>query len=144
MQWKTLDRYYALNHFPWRADGSLQKAFRLAVPAGAEDASYLVVPGDGSPDSGQDLYLRFRTTPGGLEEFLTSLGETTGHLAAGDVVLGQDDIDSVGLSWRIGSGGRWAGLYAGIPERGETVGTALPTADENEVAAPLVYAHVTV
>ncbi|MFF7475006.1 hypothetical protein [Streptomyces sp. NPDC008092] len=123
---------------------ALRKTFRLAVPAGARQASYLVVPGDGSADSGQDVYLRFRTTAAGLEEFLTSLDSTTGDLAAGDAVLDQDDIDSVGLPWRIGTGGHLAGLYADIPERGDTVGTALVTVDESEAAAPLVYAHVTV
>ena len=123
---------------------ALQKTFRLAVPAGARDTSYLVVPGDGSADSGQGLYLRFRTTPEGLEEFLTSLGETTGDLAAGNVVLEQDDIDSVDLPWKIGTKGRLAGLYADIPEQGDSAGAAQVTVDETDAAAPLVYAHVTV
>ncbi|WP_329280328.1 hypothetical protein [Streptomyces sp. NBC_01451] len=123
---------------------ALQKTFRLAVPAGARDASYLVVPGDGSAESSQDLYLRFRTTPAGLKGFLTSLDKTTGDLTADDAVLDQDDIDSVELPWKIGTKGHLAGLYADIPEQGDTVGTALLTVDESKVAAPLVYAHVTV
>lgn len=122
----------------------LQKTFRLAVPAGARDASYLVVPGDGSAESGQDLYLRFRTAPAGLKEFLASLDKSTGDLTADDVVLDQDDIDSVELPWKIGTKGYLAGLYADIPEQDDTVGTALLTVDESEVAALLVYAHVTV
>ncbi|MEU6200252.1 hypothetical protein [Streptomyces sp. NPDC047061] len=124
---------------------ALQKTFRTAVPAAARDASYLVVPGDGSADSGQDIYLRFRTTPAGLKEFLTSLHKTTGDLAAGDAVLDQDDIDSVGLPWKIEAKGHHiAGLYADIPEPGDTVGTGLVTVDETDTSAPLVYAHVTV
>lgn len=121
---------------------ALQKAFRLAVPAGARDASYLVVPGDGSTDSGQDLYLRFRTTSDGLKEFVTSLGRTTGDLTTGKAGLDQDDIDSVGLPWTIGAEGRLTGLYADIPEQGGTTGTALLTVDGTDAAAPLVYAHV--
>ncbi|WP_369221522.1 hypothetical protein AB5J52_06685 [Streptomyces sp. R39] len=124
---------------------ALQKTFRLAVPAAARDASYLMVPGDGSAESGQDLYLRFRTTPAGLKEFVTSLGRTTGDLAAGDAVLDQDDIDSVGLPWKIEAKGHHiAGVYADIPEPGDTVGTGLVTVDETDASAPLVYAHVTV
>ncbi|NEC88775.1 hypothetical protein [Streptomyces sp. SID12501] len=123
---------------------ALQKTFRLAVPAGAREASYLVVPGDGSAESSQDLYLRFRTTAAGLKGFLTSLDKTTGDLTADDAVLDQDDIDSVDLPWKIGSKGHLAGLYADIPEQSDTVGTALLTVDESEVAKPLVYAHVTV
>ncbi|MFD4600880.1 hypothetical protein ACFWPQ_23000 [Streptomyces sp. NPDC058464] len=124
---------------------ALQKTFRIAVPAGARDASYLVVPGDGSAESGQDIYLRFRTTPAGLKEFVTSLGKTTGDLAAGDAVLDQDDIDSVGLPWKTEAKGHHiAGLYADIPEPGDTVGTGLVTVDETDASAPLVYAHVTV
>lgn len=122
----------------------LRKTFRLAVPVGARQASYLVVPGDGSADSGQDIYLRFRTTPAGLETFLAALHKATEDLAAGDAVLDQDDIDSVGLPWRIGAEGHLAGLYADLPERGDQAGSALLTVDESEVAAPLVYAHVTV
>ncbi|MEU6351987.1 hypothetical protein ABZ896_22020 [Streptomyces sp. NPDC047072] len=125
-------------------DAALQRAFRLAVPAGAGDASYLVMPGDDSAEGGQDLYLRFRTTPAGLKEFLTSLGKTTGDLGAGDVVLEQDDIDSVGLRWKIATEGHLAGLYADIPEQGDRAGAARVTVDESEVAAPLVYAHMTV
>ena len=123
---------------------ALQRTFRLAVPAGARDASYLVVPGDGSADSGQDVYLRFRTTPAGLKEFVTSLGRTTGDLTTGNAGLDQDDIDSVGLPWKIAAGGRLVGLYADIPEQGDTTGTALLTVDETAASAPLVYAHVTV
>ncbi|MEU0411209.1 hypothetical protein ABZ307_25790 [Streptomyces griseorubiginosus] len=122
---------------------ALQKTFRLAVPAGARDASYLVVPGDGSAESGQDLYLRFRTTPEGLKEFLTSLHKTTGDLTAGDAVLDQDDIDAVELPWKIKTKGRLAGLYVDLPEQGDEAGSALLTVDETEGAAPLVYAHVT-
>ncbi|MEU9404995.1 hypothetical protein AB0E08_04695 [Streptomyces sp. NPDC048281] len=76
---------------------ALQKTFRLAVSAGARDASRLVVPGDGSAGSGQDVCLRFRTTPAGLKEFVTSPGRTTGDLTAGNASLDQDDMDSVGL-----------------------------------------------
>ncbi|MEW2113728.1 hypothetical protein AB0945_00755 [Streptomyces sp. NPDC005474] len=123
---------------------ALQKTFRLEVPTGARDTSYLMVPGDGSAESGQDLYLRFRTTPAGLKEFLTSLDKTTGDLAAGNVVLEQDDIDSVDLPWRIGTKGRLAGLYADIPEQGDRAGAARVTVDETDASAPLVYAHVTV
>ena len=122
---------------------ALQKTFRLAVPAGARDASYLVVPGDGSAESGQDLYLRFRTTPEGLKEFLTSLHKTTRDLTAGDAVLDQDDIDAVELPWKIKTKGRLAGLYVDLPEQGDEAGSALLTVDETEGAAPLVYAHVT-
>jgi hypothetical protein len=46
----------------------VQKTFHLALPDGANQASYLVVPGDGSADSGQDIYLRFRTTREGMKE----------------------------------------------------------------------------
>ncbi|MFG2952116.1 hypothetical protein ACGF5O_00110 [Streptomyces sp. NPDC048291] len=124
---------------------ALRKTFRLAVPAGARDASCLVVPGDGSADSGQDVYLRFRTTPAGLKEFVMSLGRTTGDLTAGNASLDQGDIDSVGLPWKIGTNkGRLTGLYADIPERRGTTGTALLTVDETDASAPLVYAHVTV
>ncbi|MFE3853605.1 hypothetical protein ACFXPN_21005 [Streptomyces griseorubiginosus] len=122
---------------------ALQRTFRLAVPADARDASYLVVPGDGSVESGQDFYLRFRTTPEGLKEFLTSLHKTTGDLTAGDAVLDQDDIDAVGLPWKIGAEGRVAGLYVDLPEQGDEAGSALLTVDETDGAAPLVYAHVT-
>ncbi|MFF0015980.1 hypothetical protein [Streptomyces sp. NPDC005374] len=125
-------------------DAALQRTFRLAVPDGARSASYLVIPGDGSAESGQDLYLCFRTTPEGLKEFLTSLHRTTGDLTAGDAVLDQDDIDSVELPWKIGTKGRLAGLYVDIPEQGDEAGTALLTVDETDRAAPLVYAHVTV
>ncbi|MET8406896.1 hypothetical protein ABZV34_02055 [Streptomyces sp. NPDC005195] len=123
---------------------ALQKTFRLAVPTSARDAFYLVVPGDGSAESAQDIYLRFRTTPTGLKEFLTSLGKTTGDLAAGDAVLDQDDIDSVELPWKIGTKGHLAGLYADIPEQGDRAGSGLVTVDKTAAAAPLVYAHVTV
>lgn len=123
---------------------ALQKTFRLAVPTGARDASYLMVPGDGSAESGQDLYLRFRTTPEGLKEFMTSLHQTTGDLTADDPVLDQDDIDSVELPWKIGTKGRLAGIYVDIPEQGDEAGSALLTVDETDRAAPLVYAHVTV
>ncbi|MEU4152883.1 hypothetical protein [Streptomyces sp. NPDC026659] len=123
---------------------ALQKTFRLAVPAGARDASYLVVPGDGSAEDSQDIYLRFRTTPEGLKEFVTSMGKTTGDLASGNAVLDQDDIDSVGLPWKIGTRGHLAGVYADIPEPGDKAGEALLTVDETDAAAPLVYAHVTV
>lgn len=123
---------------------ALQRTYGLTVPAAARDASYLVVPGDGGADSGQDLYLRFRTTPEGLREFMRSLGAGSGDLAAGDAVLDQDDIDSVGLPWRIGTEGHLAGLYVDLPEQGGTAGTALLTVDETDTAAPLVYAHVTV
>ncbi|MFF7947148.1 hypothetical protein [Streptomyces griseorubiginosus] len=123
---------------------TVQKTFRLTVPAGARAGSYLVVPGDGSADSGQDLYLRFRTTPAGLKEFLTSLDKTTGDLVAGDADLDQEDIDSVGLPWKIGPEDHLAGLSADLPEQGDTVGTALLTVDETDAAAPLVYVHVTV
>ncbi|MER7187128.1 hypothetical protein ABT404_48035 [Streptomyces hyaluromycini] len=123
---------------------ALLRTFRLAVPAGARQAAYLVVPGDGSADSGQDLYLRFRTTPAGLERFLAALDKATGDLAAGNAVLDQDDIDSVGLPWRIGTEGHLAGLYADLPEQGDMAGSALLTVDESEAAAPLVYVHVTV
>ncbi|MEU6222918.1 hypothetical protein [Streptomyces sp. NPDC047042] len=122
----------------------LQRTFRLAVPPKAGETSYLVVPGDGSAESGQDLYLRFRTTPEGLKEFLTSLDETTRDLATGRAVLDQDDIDSVGLPWRIGPEDHLAGLYADIPEKGDRAGSARVTVDESERGAPLVYAHVTV
>ncbi|MGV9342274.1 hypothetical protein [Streptomyces sp. NPDC003688] len=123
----------------------LQKTFRLAVPAGARDASYLVVPGDGSAEDSQDIYLRFRTTPAGLKAFVTSMGKTTGDLTAGNASLDQDDIDSVGLLWKIGTKGRrLSGLYADLPEQGGTAGTALLTVDETDVSAPLVYTHVTV
>ncbi|WP_078961034.1 hypothetical protein [Streptomyces sp. NRRL WC-3618] len=123
---------------------ALQKTFRLEVPTGARDTSYLVVPGDGSAESDQDLYLRFRTTPAGLKQFLTSLDRTTGDLTAGNVVLDQDDIDSVDLPWKIGTKGRLAGLYADIPEQGDRAGAARVTVDETDASAPLVYAHVTV
>lgn len=124
---------------------ALQKTFRMAVPAGARDASYLVVPGDGSADSGQDIYLRFRTTPAGLKKFLASLHKTTEELVTDDAVLDQDDIDSVELPWKIGTKGhRLAGLYADIPEQGDRVGTALVTVDETDAAVPLVYAHMSV
>jgi len=121
---------------------ALQKTFRLTVPGGAGGATYLVVPGDGSAASGQDLYLRFRTTPAGLKEFLASLDRTTGDLTAGDPVLEQDDIDSVGLHWKLG--GHLAGVYVELPERGDVTGTALVAVDGSEVSAPVVYAHVTV
>nr|WP_159059438.1 hypothetical protein [Streptomyces antibioticus] len=123
---------------------ALQKTFRLAVPAGARDASYLVLPGDGSAKSGQDIYLRFRTTPDGLKAFVTSLGTTAGDLTAGNASLDQDDIDSVELPWKIDTRGRLGGLYAEIPEQGDTMGTALLTVDETDASAPLIYAHVTV
>ncbi|MET8977453.1 hypothetical protein ABZX85_17720 [Streptomyces sp. NPDC004539] len=123
---------------------ALQRTFRIEVPGGVRDASYLVVPGDGSAESGQDLYLRFRTTSVGLEEFLASLEKTAGDLGAGNAVLGQDDIDSVGLTWKLGAEGHLAGLYADIPEEEDRAGSALVTVDESEVAAPLVYTHVTV
>ncbi|MFF3375150.1 hypothetical protein ACFYXF_19650 [Streptomyces sp. NPDC002680] len=123
---------------------ALRKTFRLAVPAGARNASYLVVPGDGGAESGQDLYLRFRTGPAGLKAFLASLDRTTGDLVTDDPVLEQDDIESVGLPWTIGTEGHLAGLYADIPEQGDTAGTALVTVDESDAAEPLVYAHVTV
>ncbi|MGW1727664.1 hypothetical protein ACWCQK_32710 [Streptomyces sp. NPDC002306] len=123
---------------------ALQDAFRLDVPTEAEEVSYLVVPGDGSAESGQDMYLRFRTTSRGLKEFVSSVGGTTDDLRSGDVVLEQDDIDSVGLSWKIGTKGHLAGLYADIPEKGDTMGTALLTVDETDEDAPLVYARVTV
>ncbi len=122
----------------------LQRTYGLRVPAGVRGASYLVVPGDGSADSGQDLYLRFRTTPAGLEEFVRSLGDGSGDLAVGAADLDQDDLDSVGLPWRIGPGDHLAGLSADLPEQGDTVGTALLTVDETDAVAPLVYAHVTV
>ncbi|MDQ0934821.1 hypothetical protein [Streptomyces turgidiscabies] len=114
------------------------------MPAGARDSSYLVVPGDGSAESGQDIYLRFRTTPDGLKAFVTSLGKTAGDLTAGNASLDQDDIDSVGLPWKIGTKGPLTGLYADIPEQGDTTGTALLTVDETDASAPLIYAHVTV
>lgn len=122
----------------------LQRAFRLMVPAGARDAFYLVVPGDGSADSGQDLYLRFRTNPVGLREFLNSLDRTAADLRAGDAVLEQDDIDSVGLRWRLGAAEHLVGLYVDIPEQGDTAGAARVAVDESEATAPVVYAHVTV
>lgn len=123
---------------------ALQHTFRLVVPPKAGETSYLVVPGDGSAESGQDLYLRFRTTPEGLKEFLTSLDKATRDLAAGKTALDQDDIDSVGLPWRIGTEDHLAGLYADVPEPGDRAGSARVTVDESEAAAPLVYAHVTV
>ncbi|MEU9401737.1 hypothetical protein [Streptomyces sp. NPDC048242] len=63
---------------------------------------------------------------------------------SGNASLEQDDIDSVGLPWKIGTRGHLVGLYADIPEQGGTTGTALLTVDETDVSAPLVYAHVTV
>lgn len=123
---------------------ALQRTYGLTVPSAARDASYLAIPGDGSADSSQDLYLRFRTTPKGLREFVRSMGAGTGELAAGTAALDQDDIDSVGLPWKIRTEGHLAGLYADLPEPGDTVGTALLTVDETDTSAPLVYAHVTV
>ncbi|MDQ0935708.1 hypothetical protein [Streptomyces turgidiscabies] len=89
-------------------------------------------------------YLRFRTTPADLKEFLTSLDKTAEDLTADEEVLDQDDSDSVELPWKIGTKGHLAGLYADIPEQGDNVGTALLTVDESELAAPLVCVHVTV
>ncbi|WP_143664990.1 hypothetical protein [Streptomyces sp. TLI_55] len=122
---------------------ALQKTFRLTVPAGARDVSYLMLPGDGSAESGQDLYLRFRSTPDGLKAFVTSLGTTAGDLTAGDAALDQDDIDSVELPWKVNTTGRLGGLHVEIPEQGDTMGTALLTVDETEPSAPLISAHVT-
>jgi hypothetical protein len=56
----------------------------------------------------------------------------------------QDDIDSVGLPWKINTEGHLVGLYVDIPEKDDTTGTVLVTIDETDAAAPLVYAHVTV
>lgn len=123
---------------------ALQRTFGLAVPAGAEQAAYLVVPGDGGAESGQDLYLRFRTTPDGVRTFVASLGRSAGHLTAGRDFVDQDDIDAVGLPWKLPAEGRLVGLYADVPGRDDTTGTALLTVDETDRTAPLVFAHVTV
>ncbi|MEU1513804.1 hypothetical protein ABZ490_16865 [Streptomyces sp. NPDC005811] len=123
---------------------ALQRTFGLVVPDGAAQASYLLVPGDGDAESGQDLYLRFRTTPEGVKEFVASLGRNTGDLKAGTTFVDQDDLDSVGLPWRLAGEGRLAGLQADLPEKDDTVGTALLTVDETDGAAPLVFVHVTV
>ena len=127
---------------------AVQKTFRLVVPDGVKHASYLVVPGDGSADSGRDIYLRFRTTREGMKEFVASLGKTLGDLTAEGGSVGftvdPDDVDSVGLPWKINTKGHLVGLYVDIPEKGDTTGTARVTIDETDAAAPLVYAHVTV
>ena len=78
-------------------EAALQQTFRLAGPPKAGETSYLVVPGDGSAESGQGFYLRFRTTPEDLGEFLASLDKATSDLAADDAVLDQDDIAPSGF-----------------------------------------------
>lgn len=122
---------------------ALQNTFRFTVPQGAKTASYAVVPGDGSAESGQDIYVRFRTNPAGVKSFVASMGQQLAELTAGGE-LEQDDIDSVGLPWKINAKGHLVGLYVDIPEKGDTTGTALVTIDETDAAAPLVYAHITV
>jgi hypothetical protein len=122
---------------------ALQYTFRFTVPQGAKAASYAVVPGDGSAESGQDIYVRFRTNPAGVKSFVASMGQQPGDLAAGGE-LEQDDIDSVGLPWKINPKGHLVGLCADIPEKNDSTGTALVTIDETDAAAPMVYAHVTV
>lgn len=113
-------------------NAAVQKTFRLVVPDGAKHASYLVVPGDGSADSGQDIYLRL------------ALGDLTAEGGSAGFTMDPDDIDSIGLPWKINTKGHLVGLYADIPEKGDTAGTARVTIDETDAAAPLVYAHVTV
>ena len=80
----------------------------------------------------------FRASPEGLKQFLTSLDKTTGDLAADNVILDQDDIDSVELPWKIGTKGHLAGLYVDIPEQGDRAGAARVTVDETDASAPLV------
>ncbi|MFI6644831.1 hypothetical protein [Streptomyces sp. NPDC050504] len=80
------------------------------------------------------LFVQFRTTSVGLDNFLTAVGTGRPALGTGEVAVTRQDADTVG--WRFGPDRHWAGTIRHNPDPRPTLDI---TVDLTDPASPTVY-----
>ncbi|MFD9970722.1 hypothetical protein ACFWYA_21720 [Streptomyces sp. NPDC059011] len=80
-----------------------RRVFEVPIPARSTEVAYY----ETSNWKSSRLYVKFRTTAGGLDAFLNDVGTSRARLRTGEVTIGARDADTVG--WVFRPEAAWAG-----------------------------------
>jgi hypothetical protein len=103
-------------------NAAVQKAFRLVVPDGANRLPISSCRATAARTAARTSTCASVRPVKGMKEFVASLGKSLGDLTAeggsAGFTVDPDDIDSIGLPWKINTKGHLVGLYVDIPREG--------------------------